>query len=137
MKESVKIILAVIFIVALGLLVKFYPKQNQTTPQAQNTQAPVSVEKKSAQPFGAIFNCKDKKTITAIFHNGGTSGIDITLSDKRTFSLPFTASENGNYYGDPNGSLKLWKKDATLKITENGTETYSNCTPSQTQNQNF
>jgi len=134
MKQNILIILAVVIIVAIGLLAKFYPTQTPTSPAAQKEQNVAQIAPKE-RPAQILFECKDKKTINATFHNTtSSSAVDIILSDNRTFSLPKIVSPEGTYYTNPDKVIVFWNKEATAFITENNKETFSNCIASPTQN---
>ena len=87
----------------------------------------------------ATYTCKNGKTIKADFYKGEqipvkpgempipTGSVDLKLSDGRTLTLPQTISASGIRYANKDESFVFWSKGNTAFITENNTETYSNC----------
>lgn len=86
-----------------------------------------------------VFECDADKSIQASFYKGEdvqvalgempvpSGEVALTLSDGRAITLPQTISASGARYATPDESMVFWNKGDTAFITENETETFSNC----------
>jgi membrane-bound inhibitor of C-type lysozyme len=115
MKQNIKIILAIIVIVLIGLLVEY---SDTSTP------APT---KHAEQIIEAMFRCDNEKTIQTTFRNGEKNSVDIKLNNSRSLSLPQAISASGARYANDDETFVFWNKGNTAFITENGTSTFTNC----------
>ena len=79
----------------------------------------------------AKFACAAGKSIDAIFVNGASSSVRLTLSDGRTLSLPQAHSGSGARYANADESFVFWNKGDTAFIEESGTTTYVDCVTSR------
>ena len=77
--------------------------------------------------ISAKFSCAGAKTIKAQFHNGKINWAELALSDGRTKYLSQAVSASGARYADPQDSFVFWTKGESAFITEEDTETYTNC----------
>lgn len=75
----------------------------------------------------AVFKCGDGKSIDATFINSGEGSVSLTLSDGRSFSLPYAISADGERYADSSENIVFWNKGNTAFLEENGKITYDNC----------
>ncbi len=75
----------------------------------------------------AVFKCDASKTITATFYPKDDKFVDLVLNDDRKLSVPRAVSASGARYAKADDSFVFWNKGDTAFITENGTETFSNC----------
>ena len=111
MKNKILIVLIIaLAVIAFGYFLK--------------TKRPVS---DTPETITANFNCKDERSIQAVFHVGGDKSVDLVLSDGRVFYLPQTISASGARYANDIESLIFWNKGDTAFIEENGTITYQDC----------
>ena len=81
----------------------------------------------AATPKTAVFACDDSKKITATFYPKDDKYVDLVLSDSRALTVPHAISANGARYAKPDESFVFWNVGDTAFITENGTQTFSNC----------
>jgi len=75
-------------------------------------------------PIKAVFTCKDKKSIEAVF-SGNT--VSLVLSDGRKLELNQALSASGARYANQDETLVFWNKGNTAFIEENNTTTFQDC----------
>jgi membrane-bound inhibitor of C-type lysozyme len=130
--QALLVLLVTLVAVAVGLSYmgqKITKKQN-TTDDKNNLGTLVN---------SVSYKCDNKKTIQASFYQGiaptpgpeempkPAGSVKLTLSDGRELTLPQTLSGSGIRYANADESIVFWSKGDTAFITENNTETYSNC----------
>jgi membrane-bound inhibitor of C-type lysozyme len=71
-----------------------------------------------------IFNCKDNKTIHAIFFK---EKVELTLSDGRNMLLPQAISASGARYANTDESFVFWNKGDTAFVQEGNATTFEDC----------
>lgn len=81
------------------------------------------------QIIKANFVCAGDKSIETTFHNyqGGTSTVDLKLSDGRNLTLPQAISASGARYANTDESFVFWNKGNTAFVAEQGQNTYVDC----------
>lgn len=105
-------------VVIIGLAVAFHaivPPKPMPAPSTQDTDKTVT------------YACAAEKSITATFHLPTDAGVDITLSDGRTFTLPHALSADGARYATADEKIVFWNKGNGAFILENDSQTYSDC----------
>jgi membrane-bound inhibitor of C-type lysozyme len=85
----------------------------------QNTQTPESDIINSV-----IFDCKNNKTIHAIFFK---EKVELTLSDGRNMLLPQAISASGARYANTDESFVFWNKGDTAFVQEGNATTFEDC----------
>ncbi|HLX29532.1 MAG TPA: MliC family protein [Casimicrobiaceae bacterium] len=83
-----------------------------------------------AATIHASFQCNGGKSIVAVFENGASSRVDLTLSDGRHLALPQALSASGARYANADESVVFWNKGNTAFIEERGRTTYTGCVAS-------
>lgn len=73
----------------------------------------------------ATYRCHEDKTIHATFFSDDTVSLD--LSDGRVLLLPQVLSGSGARFANKNETFVFWNKGTGAFITENGTQTFSDC----------
>ena len=81
----------------------------------------------SAESKKVTYNCKDNKRISATFYPTDDKYVDLKLGEDMNISLPKALSASGARYAKEDESFVFWDKGGTAFVTENGTETYSEC----------
>jgi membrane-bound inhibitor of C-type lysozyme len=101
----------------------FAGAQQAAAPTADGIPAAAAV----SQGISAAFRCASGRSIQAVFRNGSSPSVDLTLSDGRHFTLPQVASGSGARYANSDESLVFWNKGRTAFVTEAGKQTYGGC----------
>lgn len=75
----------------------------------------------------ASFACDGGKAVNAVFVNGPSNRVKLSLSDGRTLSLQQVRSGSGARYANGDGSVVFWNKGDMAFIEEGGKNTYDGC----------
>lgn len=116
------ILLGILCVIAILALVSYIHNTAPVAPVPIATSTVATTT--TANSITAIFDCNNKKTVTAIFT---TNHVELDLSDGRHVSLAQSISADGGRYATSNDSFVFWNKGNTAFITENGTTTFDGC----------
>ena len=121
--QLIRIILLVLII--LGLILIF--TRGSWVPNIVNYI--IQSEGLAGQVIKATFVCAGDKSIETTFHNyqGGTSTVDLKLSDGRNLTLLQAISASGARYTNTDESFVFWNKGNTAFVTEQNNNIYIDC----------
>jgi len=138
MSKNTKIIswsigIFIILVVSVFLFNYLFIKQKTNITNSSDLTSKISTptnnqaNEDQSQTIQAVFNCRDSKTIQAIFHNGTDSFVDLNLSDERILRVPRAMSASGARYATENEQFVFWNQGDNAFIEENGLTTFADC----------
>ncbi len=132
MQNKSLIIIVIVLLIGFGMWFLGNRNSSQSSPIQIATTTTTTPSSKKVMPvdFGkdinsVLFVCADNKKIGANFKE---KGVNLTLSDGRTLSLPQVISASGARYANSNESFVFWNKGNAAFVTENDKTTYASCT---------
>ena len=104
---------------------------NRDVPETARVNIPAQMADKievGPEDLQVSFSCEAGKSVLAVFHLTTTRELDIALSDGRIINLQYVANDENPHYASADGVIRFWSTGDVTFLTEDGQQTYSNCT---------